>query len=135
MELFFVLKIMKIDPFMIKKTKPRFFEFQGFGHTSTSNNSVDQCCIFLKSSFWSASFDISVSPIKHFWFIFFRFFSSKNGWPDIIIFPKDSKKGKNIWNRFARSTRKGGKVHRVYTELRPCIIKMIKGSHKKKLFS
>ena len=39
------------DPFMIKKLKPRFFEFRGFGLNSTSNNSVDQSCIFLKLSF------------------------------------------------------------------------------------
>ena len=45
---------------MIKKLKPRFFEFRGFGHNSTSNKSVDQCCIFLKSSFLCASFDVQI---------------------------------------------------------------------------
>jgi len=38
-------------PLYDKKKKKRFFEFRGFGHNSTSNNSDDQCCIFLKSSF------------------------------------------------------------------------------------
>ena len=53
MELFPFSKNIEIDPFMIKKPKPRFL---GFGHNSTSNNSVDQCCIFLKLFFWMDGF-------------------------------------------------------------------------------
>ena len=49
---FSFLKILKNAFFNDQKTKtPFFFEFLGFGHNSTSNNSVDQCGIFLKPSF------------------------------------------------------------------------------------
>ena len=125
-------KYWPIDPFMIKKPKPRFFEFRGFGHYSTSNNSVNQCCIFLKSSFKCASFDVSDSPIKHIFFLyffgmFFVFLPKK--WSFIFEFKK-----KVRLTRYDHLTKKvnifeigslevygkgRGMVPRVYTELRP----------------
>ena len=79
-----------------------FFEFRGFGPNSTSNNSVDQCCIF-----WNRLFNAHLSTYQTVPSIFFSvrvcFFvqkgvfifrnSKKNGWPHIIIRPKDSKMG------------------------------------------
>ena len=93
---FSVFEHIKNLPFYDKEPKPRFFEFRGFGHNSTSNNSVDQCCIF-----WNRLFNVHLStyqtdrPIKHFFCTktgFLIFESQKNGWPHIITCPKDSKK-------------------------------------------
>ena len=130
MELFFRFwKNLKMTLLWSKKTKPRFFEFLGFGHNSTSNNSV----AYSEIVFLMRSFDVADSPIKHFFLFFplffwyviffvqkgvFNFRTSKKRLTRYNHLSSGFQKGKNIWNRFSRS-KWGGGVPRVYTEVRP----------------
>ena len=123
MELFFDFEnIGKLNILWSKNQNP-IFEFRRFGHNSTSNNSVGPCCIFLKLKVFlmhifrrirqsHQAFLISFSFSVRYCFFAQKevshFRNSKQRLTRYNHLSLGFQKGKNIWNRFTRSIRKGG---------------------------